>query len=104
MMETGGADPAMNAVTLVGGSRTFLAALMSEAKTTGAPARWVTPCFAINSKVLAGSTLRKHTLVPAIAAMVHGKHHPLQWNIGNVQRYVGWMPMPLASTLLMAFR
>jgi hypothetical protein len=32
------------------------------------------------------STLRRQTWVPALAAMVHGKHQPLQWNIGSVHR------------------
>ena len=36
------------------------------------------------------STLRRQTCVPAIAAIVHGKHQPLQWNIGSVHRYTGW--------------
>src|SRR6478736_8125165 len=50
---------------------------------------WVTPCFRISSKILAGSTLRRQTLTPAKAATVQGKHQPLQWNIGRVQRYIG---------------
>src|ERR1700751_47181 len=50
---------------------------------------WVTPCFGISSKILAGSTLRRQTLTPAKAATVQGKHQPLQWNIGRVQTYIG---------------
>ena len=38
------------------------------------------------AKIFDGSTLRRQTLMPAVAATVHGKHQPLQWNIGNVQR------------------
>ena len=34
----------------------------------------------------AASTVRRQTFVPAFAAMVHGKHQPLQWNIGSVHR------------------
>jgi hypothetical protein len=32
------------------------------------------------------STLRRHTLVPALAAIVHAKHQPLQWNSGSVHK------------------
>jgi hypothetical protein len=32
------------------------------------------------------STRRRQTLTPALAATVHGKHQPLQWNIGSVHR------------------
>ena len=42
--------------------------------------------LSISSKIFAGSTLRRQTLMPAAAAMVQGKHQPLQWNIGSVQR------------------
>ena len=31
-------------------------------------------------------TLRRQMLVPARAAKVQGKHQPLQWNMGSVQR------------------
>jgi len=47
---------------------------------------WVTPCCGISSKIFAGSTLRRQTLIPADNATVHGKHQPLQWNIGGVHR------------------
>lgn len=48
--------------------------------------------------------LRMQTLVHATAANVQGKHHPLQWNIGNVQRYTGKFPMFQASAFPMALR
>jgi len=47
---------------------------------------WVTPCLDINSNIFVESTLRRQTLTPAAAAMVQGKHQPLQWNIGSVHR------------------
>ena len=69
-----------------------------------ADAMWVTPCFGISSKIFAGSTLRRQTLMPADAATVHGKHQPLQWNIGSVHRYTGCWPRLPARMLLTAFK
>nr|ACR36010.1 unknown [Zea mays] len=57
--------------------------------TTGAPQRWSTPRRAMASYTSAASTRRRHTLVPPTAAIPHGKHHPLAWNMGSVHRYVG---------------
>ena len=37
-------------------------------------------------KIAAASTRRRQTCVPASAVTVHGKHQPLQWNIGSVHR------------------
>src|SRR3546814_17854035 len=34
----------------------------------------------------AGSAVRRHTWVPPAAVTAHGKHQPLQWNIGSDQR------------------
>jgi hypothetical protein len=53
-------------------------ALISMLCTIGAAQKCVTLCVLIASKIDLGSTRRKHTLVPALAAMVHGKHQPLQ--------------------------
>ena len=36
--------------------------------------------------------------------MVYGKHHPLQWNIGRVHRYLGCCSKPMISALLIALR
>src|SRR5215510_11306757 len=96
----GGAAPATNGDTLwVMPARSFGSALMSKLCTIGAPQSWVTRCSLINSKISAGSTLRRHTFVPALAAMLQGKHHPLQWNIGSVQRYIACRGMPHVSRL-----
>jgi hypothetical protein len=54
--------------------------------TIGAPQRWVTPCSAIAAMIAPASTRRRQTWVPASAVTVQGKHQPLQWNIGRVQR------------------
>ena len=61
-------------------------ALIIMPYTMGAPHMWLTLCSLIRPKIRAGSILRRQTLVPALAAMVQGKHQPLQWNIGSVQR------------------
>ncbi len=57
-----------------------------DGETMGAPHMWLTLCSLIRPKIRAGSTLRRQTLVPALAARVHGKHQPLQWNIGRVHK------------------
>ncbi len=54
--------------------------------TIGAPQRCVTPWRSMASRIAAASTRRRHTFVPPSSATVHGKHQPLQWNIGSVQR------------------
>jgi hypothetical protein len=38
------------------------------------------------------------------AVTAHGKHQPLQWNIGSVHRYTESVPMPAAITSPSAFR
>ena len=40
----------------------------------------------ISSHIAGPRTARRQTCVPATAQMVQGKHQPLQWNIGRVQR------------------
>jgi hypothetical protein len=47
---------------------------------------WVTRFSAIASKMRAGSTLRRHTCVPAAAVTAHVKVQPEQWNVGSVHR------------------
>jgi hypothetical protein len=54
--------------------------------TMGAPQRCVTPWSEMAPKMEPASTRRRHTCVPPSAVTVHGKHQPLQWNIGSVQR------------------
>ena len=47
----------------------------------------VTFSVSISSRIFFGSTLRKHTCVAPAAVTAYGKIQPLQWNMGNVQRY-----------------
>ena len=61
-------------------------ALISVDMTIGAPHRWVTPWSAMASYIAFARTQRRQTWVPACSASVQGKHQPLQWNIGSVQR------------------
>ena len=61
-------------------------ALSSRPMTTGAPQRCVTPCSPIARSIAPASTRRRQTCVPPSAVTVQGKHQPLQWNIGSVQR------------------
>ena len=61
-------------------------------------------CSRMSGKINAGSTRRRHTLVPAMSAIVQGKHQPLQWNMGSVHRYVAWCGSCQLMTLLAALR
>ena len=54
--------------------------------TIGAPQRWVIWWSASASQIALGLTQRSVTWVPAATEIDHGKHQPLQWNIGRVQR------------------
>ena len=56
------------------------------AMTIGAPQRCVTLCSASASQIGFGRTQRRQTCVPATTEIDHGKHQPLQWNIGSVHR------------------
>ena len=86
----GGAAPAVIAWIPLGTSACKLGSAFNIVlRTTGAPQKWLTLCCLINSKIASARTCRRHTLVPATAARVHGKHHPLQWNMGSVHRYTG---------------
>ena len=54
--------------------------------TIGAPHMWVTLCSAMRSKIGLARTWRRQTCTPAFTLIDQGKHQPLQWNIGRVQR------------------
>ena len=54
--------------------------------TIGAPQRWVTPWSASASQIAFCRTQRRQTWVPETTDIDQGKHQPLQWNIGRVQR------------------
>src|SRR4029078_12276937 len=83
---TGGAAPAIRPTTglalLPVGAPGVLIIVLLQIR---APHMWVTPCFGMSSKIFAGSTLRRQTLMPAAAATVQGKHQPLQSNLGSLQ-------------------
>ncbi len=54
--------------------------------TIGAPQRRVTLCSAIAANSALALTWRRQTWTPALTLIDQGKHQPLQWNIGRVQR------------------
>ena len=75
--------------TRTGGSkRTPFAsgASASMISTVGAPLKWVTRSDWISRITRPGSIARSITCVPPTAATAQGKHQPLQWNSGSVQR------------------
>jgi hypothetical protein len=49
-------------------------------------------------------TQRSVTWVPPTTDSDHGKHQPLQWNIGNVHRYTGKCGMVQVDALHTALR
>src|SRR5215813_12862345 len=85
----GGAAAVKNSTMCGNGFFSFAGALSSVAITIGAPHRCVTLCAAIASYIAGARTARRHTCVPATTEIDHGKHQPLQWNIGSVHRYTG---------------
>ena len=82
----GGAAAVKNSTACGSGFFSCAGALSSVAITIGAPHRCVTLCSAIASYIAAARTWRRQTCVPATTEIVHGKHQPLQWNIGSVHR------------------
>jgi hypothetical protein len=87
MTFAGGGEPPVWICTAWANLRRSLSGVvMSIVSTVGAPHICVTPCSTMSPKMRFGSTARRHTCVPPIAVTDHGKHQPLQWNIGSVQR------------------
>ena len=59
---------------------------MSMISTVGAPLKCVTPSAATSRHTSAGSTRRSSTWRLPAPVSAHGKHQPLQWKSGSVQR------------------
>ena len=76
----------MNSTLRPSGRRSASVAPMMSCMMIGAPHMWLTSLSASASKIGLAAGRRRHTEVPATSASVHGKHQPLQWNIGRVQR------------------
>src|SRR5690349_14053765 len=95
----GGAAAVKNSTTCGSGFFSFSGALSSVAITIGAPHRCVTLCIAIASYIALARTARRQTCVPAATEIDHGKHQPLQWNIGSVHRYTGCLAIEQVTTL-----
>src|SRR5437868_1413625 len=72
-------------------------------QTVGAAQKCVTPSR--NScHTRSGSMRGMQTLQEPAAAVAHGKHQPLQWNIGSVQRYWLSAVRRWSSAIASAFR
>jgi hypothetical protein len=82
----GGAAAVKNRTVWDRGRFSAAGALSSVDMTIGAPHRWVTPWSAMASYMGLARTARRHTWVPATIESDQGKHQPLQWNMGSVQR------------------
>src|SRR5436190_14965168 len=100
----GGAAAVKNSTTCGNGRFSSASALSNVAITIGAPHRWVTPRSAIASYIALARTWRRHTWVPATTEIDHGKHQPLQWNIGSVHRYTGCFAIEQVTILPSASR
>ena len=85
-------------------ARTSSGALANMVRMIGAPHICVTLAVAMACAIAAGSARRRQTCVPPNAVIVHGKHQPLQWNMGNVHRYTGAPASPHATMLPIALR
>src|SRR6266508_5578789 len=95
----GGAAAVKNSTTCGSGFFSAGGALSRVAITIGAPHRCVTLWSAIASYIAGARTWRRHTWVPATTEIDHGKHQPLQWNIGKVHRYTGCFAIPQVPIL-----
>src|SRR5437660_1227220 len=100
----GGAAAVKNSTTCGSGFFSFSGALSNVAITIGAPHRCVTFWFAIASYIAVARTARRHTCVPATTEIDHGKHQPLQWNIGSVHKYTGCFAIEHVTMLPSASR
>ena len=76
----------MNSTLRLSGRRSAGVAPMISCMMIGAPHIWLTSWSASASKIGLAAGRRRQTEVPATSASVQGKHQPLQWNIGSVQR------------------
>ena len=71
-------------------------------RTVGAAQRLLTPSIRIACQMRSGSTLRRATCVAPAAVTAQGKHHPLQWNFGSVQKEVDRASGPVCETIASA--
>src|SRR5262249_31081957 len=100
----GGAAAVTNSTVCGSGVLSEAGALSSVDITIGAPQRCVTLCVAMASYMAGARTARRHTCVPATTESDHGKHQPLQWNIGSVHRYTGCFAIEHVTMLPVASR
>ena len=83
----GGAPPVRDAQRRIEAARPApRARSASMSSTVGAPLKCVTRSWPIEPEHARGIDARSITCVPPAAVTAHGKHQPLQWNSGSVQR------------------
>jgi hypothetical protein len=80
----GGAPPV--ATRTGAGAGAAAGSLASIVSTVGAALKCVTPSSRMWRQIRPVSIAWRQRWVPPAAVTAHGKHHPLQWNIGRVQR------------------
>src|SRR5262245_4771850 len=100
----GGAAAVKNSTTCGSGCFSFAGALSSVAITMGAPHQCVPLRVEIASNLARAGTAGRHKCVPATPEIDHGKHQPLQSNIGSVHRYTGCLAMEQVTTFPTASR
>src|SRR5919206_2916581 len=83
----GGAPPVWTWTRRSSGPAAASSALAIMVSTVGAALKWVMPSLRSRLQIRDGSTRGRQTCVAPAADTAQGKHHPSQWNIGNVHRY-----------------
>ena len=85
-------------------SRTAPGSLVSMTSTVGAPQKCVASPDLNSRQISGGSTLGMQTLAAPTAAQAQVMVHPLQWNMGRVQRYRELASSPRSMAIATAFR
>src|SRR5678815_1169927 len=63
--------------------------------TVGAAQKCVTPDSRMCLQIELASSFGRHRCMPPVAVTAHGKHQPLQWNIGGVHRCTESLVSPM---------
>ena len=98
----GGAPPA--ATWTVRGAGAASGWLTRPISTVGAALKWVTPSSRMWRHTVPGSRVRNIKCVPPTAVTAHGKHQPLQWNMGSVHRNTASLSRPHWAAMARALR
>ena len=98
----GGAPPV--ATWTVRGAGAASGWLTRPISTVGAALKWVTPSSRMWRQTAPGSRVRNIKCVPPTAVTAHGKHQPLQWNMGSVHRNTASLSRPDCAAMARALR